>query len=230
MTSKDHEEQIVKILESYKKDYLKELRSDLKKYNKEAFRYYMKKKANPVQKTIDFQFDAIAKEFENHKIRIVKEEIEILENLDTSILEELAYVLDTETFIFEDEPASYVLSWTISYLMSAPIFNMILYIKKLEQRNINWVNYRRDLRNFAKQLNKGLELTENFFPLIEVASEDEILKIFLTRMHNIFLDTTCNGVRAIISCVFPETGKRLPRGQQAFIDEISEAINKYPNL
>lgn len=228
MISNEHEEKIVEVLESYKEDYLDELQSDLKRYKKEALRYYIKEKANPVQKIIDFQFDAIAKRFEEHKIRMAEEEIDILENLDKSILDDLAYIFDSYTFTFsnkEGAPDFLSLSFLDNF-MSAPIFNAILYLEKHKQRDINWKNFNRDLEILEAQLQDKLKLTENFFPLLPVQSEEEILRTFLTRMHLIYLDQQQEGVRAIIFCLYGKK-KKIPKEQESYMKTLLSDAGYY---
>lgn len=228
MTSNKHEDKIVEVLESYKQDYLDELRSDLKRYNDEALRYYMKQKANPAQKIIDFQFDAMAKGFVDHKIRMVKEEIDILENLDMTILDDLAYIFDSYSFTFSNKEGApdFLPLWFIDQFMSAPIFDMILYLKKLEHRDINWGNFKRDLSILQSQLEEKLVLTENFFPLLPVRSEEEILRAFLTRMHLIYLDQQQEGVRAIIFCLYGKK-KNMPKEQEAHMKMLLSEAGYY---
>lgn len=229
MTSNEHEEKIVEVLESYMEDYLDELQSDLKKYHTEAFRYHMKQQINPPQKIIDFQFDAMAKSFVQHKIRMVKEEIDILENLDMTILDDLAYIFDSYTFTFSNkEGAPDFLSLSFLYnFMSAPIFNAILYLEKHKQRDINWKNFNRDLEILEAQLQDKLKLTENFFPLLPIQSEEEILRTLLTRFYLIYLDPQQDGVKAILSCLSYSNRKRLPKEQEAYMKTLLSDAGYY---
>ncbi len=218
MTQNMNEEKIVKVLLAYKDEYLDELKTDLKKYEHEAQHYYRKEEANPPQKIIDFQFDAMAKGFEKHKIRMVEEEIDILENLDMTVLDDLAYIFDSYSFTFSNKEGApdFLPLWFINQFMSAPIFNVILYLGKLERRDINWGNFKRDMLILQSQLEEKLILTENFFPLIPVQSEEEILRAFLTRMHLIYLDQQQDGVRAIISCLYDKK-KKMPKEQESYM-------------
>jgi len=225
MTQNENEEIIVKVLLAYKDEYLDELRTDLKKYKHEAQRYYYKEKAIPPQKIIDFQFDAMAKRFEEHKIRIVEEEIDILEHLDLTILDDLAYIFDSYVFTFSNKEGApdFLPLWFINRFMSAPIFNAILYLRKIDKRHINWKNFKRDISILQSQLEEKLILTENFFPLIPVQSEEEILRTFLTRMHLIYLTPQQDGVRAIISCLYGKK-KKIPKEQESYMQTLlSEA-------
>lgn len=179
-----------------------------------------KEKGNPPQKIIDFQFDAIAKRFAEHKIRITEEEIDILENMDMGILDDLAYILDSYTFTFSNkkEAPDFLPLWFIDTFMSSPLFNVILYLGKHERRNINWKNFRRDLSILESQLEDKLKLTENFFPLIPVQSEEEILCVFLTRMHLVYLDPQ-DGIKDIISCLYGKN-KKMPKEQGAHMKRL----------
>lgn len=231
MTIDEHEEKIVEVLESYREDYLDELHSDLKRYEEEALRYYMKQKINPAQKIIDFQFDAMAKGFVDHKIRMVKEEIDVLENLDITILDDLAYIFDSYSFTFsnkEEKEPDVLPLWFIDNFISAPIFNAILYLEKYKRRNIKWKNFSRDLGIFKTQLDGKLNLTENFFSLIPVASEDEILRTFLTRMHVIYIEPQQEGIKEIISILF-EKKKKLPKEQEAYMKTLLSEAGYYNN-
>ncbi len=227
MIQNEKEEEIVKVLLAYRQEYLNELRSDLQGYKEELLRYNFKKKANPPQKIIDYQFDGIGKSFEEHKIRVVNEEIDILEKMDMKVLDELAYIFDSYTFTFSNKEGApdFLSPWFIDTFLSAPIFNTILYLGKLERRDINWKNFKRDLSILTAQLEDKLILTENFFPLIPVQSEEEILRIFLTRMHLIYLDPQ-DGIRDIISCLYGKK-KKMPKEQDLHMKRLLSEAGYY---
>jgi len=233
MTSNAHEKKIIKVLESCKEDYLDELMSDLEQYEKELLQYI----DMPYQKFRNHQFDDIAKNFGNHKINIVKEEIDILENLDITILEHLAYIFDSYRFSFlkprikpNKESPTYILTWFIDRFMSAPIFNAIVLFEKLKRRNINWVNYKRDLRNFETQIKKGLHLVEGSHFFAPVLTEDEILRIFFTKMYTMYLNPQQEAIMQIVSCISPGDRKRMPKEQEAHIRKIltESGLIQYP--
>ena len=229
MTSEEREEQIVKVMESYLQNYLDELKSDLKKYNEEYLRCSIKHKLNPPQKITEFRFEEIAKNFEVYKIRIVEEEIDVWENLDMTILDDLAYIFDSYTFTFsnrEDEkPDKLPLSFIDDYMLE-PIFNTILYLENLKRKNIEWGNYDRDLENFLKLLKNKLELTEIFFHLIPVQSEEAILRDFLTHMHLRYLEPQQEGIRAIISKLYAKK-KNIPKEQEAYMKALLSEAGYY---
>lgn len=208
----EHQKQITEALKSYRQNYLNLLKSDLKKYihNLQGYAYvdsHLREK-----KRIDSEFNTIALSFEEHKIRTVREEIEILENLDNIMFDNLAYLFDRYSFSFKKEEPTYMLPWFIHQYMSEPIFDAILYNTKLDRRNINWSNYKRDLNNFHTQLKKGLKLTYSFFPEVTVHSENELLHAFLISMQRRYLDSEQDGILALIPCLFPNDRKRLPKG------------------
>ncbi len=222
-----HEQEIIELFESRRKEYLDGLRSDLKQY-REKIAYYMVKDAyNFPRKPIDFRFDEIASYFEEYKVEKVNEEIEILENIDTSLFENLAHIFDDDGFTFMGEKKTLIALWAVNSLMLTPIFNAILSIRKLEQREIDWKNYRRDLTNLQKQLDKGHKLTETFFAFIPMESEEEILRIFFGQMHNIYLDIKCDGIEQIISFIFPQPRERLPKEQKKYMEDLIEDLTMY---
>jgi len=226
LTEREYRQEIVDILNFQKDNYIEELREDREKYEKEFSRYILKSKMRPEQKIIDFEFDVIEKALQSHKIRKVDEELKILDELDNEIFEDLAYAFEVNTFTYEGESESCITPVTIDTHFTLPILNAILDMKKLEIRKINWKNYKRDLNNFTKQLEKGLELTENFFPLIQVRSKEDIQRIFLTRMYMIFLDIDHEGVRVLMSILFPDKGKRLPKNQKAHMKMIEQILSE----
>lgn len=211
---------ILEALESYKQKYLEMLKSDLDQYENNATKCLLKKSASLHRKIIDANFDTMEISFEGHKFRVVKKEIEILENLNSSILENLAFTIAAHNVYLLKEETTRILPWFIEEQMSEPILNAILYLEKLKRRKINWVNYKRDLTNMKKQLKESLELTEGFFHLTPVQSEDDILRILLTHMHQLHLDIESDGIREIVFSLFPDSRKRLPKNLNVTIKGI----------
>lgn len=212
-----HEREIIELFESYREEYIDELRSDLTQYEDKFESSLLKKPFNSHRKMIDVNFDEWERSFEIHKIRIVKEEIGILENLDSSIFDNLAYIFDTNTFSISKEEEDDLPLLFIDEHMTEPIFNAILYLKKIERREIDWGNYTRVLKSFKAQLKKRLKLTENFYYLIPVQSEDDILRIFLTRMHQIHLNIESEAIKAVVFSLFPDNRRRLPKNLEVGI-------------
>ncbi len=217
MIGEKYNKQILEALESYSQKYLEMLKSDLVQYEDKAITCLLKNSSSLHRKIIDVNFDTVARSFELHKIRMVKEEIEILENLDSLIFDSLAYIFEEYTFSFFKEEPTCILPWFIDRYMLEPILNAILYLEKLERRKIDWVNYKRDLKNFQKQLKKRLELTESFFHLIPVQSEDDILRILLTHLHQIHLDIESEGIKGIVFSLFPDGRMNLPKNLETGI-------------
>lgn len=215
-----NEKEIIELFESYRQQYLKVLKSDLEQYEDKLESILIKNSFNSHQKMIDVNFDMMERSFERHKIRIVKEEIEIVENLDSSIFDKLAYIFDINTFSIFKEEENYLPPLFINEHMTEPIFNAILYLKKIERLKIDWVNYTRNLKSFKAQLKKRLKLTENFFHLIPVQSEDDILRIFLTRMHQIHLNIESEAIKKIVISLFSDNRERLPKNLEVGINGV----------
>ncbi len=227
MYDKKHKESISQHFIAYSEEYLKELRSDLSKCRAEDFRYNFKKKtSSSPAKMIDRQLDDIAHNFGKYKIKLLEEEIDIIEKLHPDLFENLVYTLATYPFIFnneknQDEP-TFLLEWYIHYVMMPPVFDALISYEKLERRNINIKNYNRDIKNLWKKTTKLIDISETFASLHPIQTEDKILRTLLTNFYLLHLVDDQEGVKVIVSCLSQEGRERLPKDADNYKQKVAQ--------